>query len=85
MPKSRQAEDAISVCPRVVRNRERLAFLQDQLKQASNENIKRMRRSQIETAEADYERCVQELDGAMERADILAEPVAYGILTIEDM
>ena len=42
-----------------------------------------MRRSQIETAEVDYERRVQELDKAMERADIIAEPVAYGILDVE--
>ena len=64
-------------------HRARLALLQDQLKQAGNENIQRMRRSQIETAEADYERRIQELDKAMERADILAEPVAYGVLNIE--
>ena len=63
-------------------HRARLALLQDQLKQAGNENIQRMRRSQIETAEADYERRIQELDKAMERADILAEPVAYGVLSI---
>ena len=56
-------------------HRARLALLQDQLKQAGNENIQRMRRSQIETVEADYERRIQELDRAMERADILAEPV----------
>ena len=62
-----------------------MTFLQDQLKQAGNENIQRMRRSQIETAEADYERRIQELDKAMERADILAEPVAYGVLTIKEM
>ena len=65
-------------------HRARLALLQDQLKQASNENIQRMRRSQIETAEADYDRRIQKLDKAMERADILAEPVAYGVLTIGD-
>ena len=65
-------------------HRARLALLQDQLKQTGNENIRRMRRSQIETAEADYERRVQELDRAMERADILAEPVAYGVLLIGD-
>lgn len=63
----------------------RLALLQDQLEQAGNENIQRMRRSQIETAEADYERRIQELDRAMERADIITEPVAYGVLTIEEL
>ncbi len=62
----------------------RLALLQDQLNQASNENIQRMRRSQIETAEADYERRIQELDKALERADILTEPVAYGVVSIGD-
>ena len=65
-------------------HRARLALLQDQLKQAGNENIRRMRRSQIETAEADYERRVQELAESLERADIIAEPVAYGVLTVGD-
>ena len=65
-------------------HRARLALLQDQLKQASDEKLQRMRRSQIETAGADYERRIQELDKAMERADILAEPVAYGVLLIGD-
>ena len=41
-----------------------------------------MRQSQIATAEADYARRIQELDIAMERADLIAEPVAYGILEI---
>ena len=40
--------------------------------------------SYIETAEADYERRIQELDRAMGRADIIAEPVAYGVLRIGD-
>ena len=66
-------------------HRARLELLQDQLDRTDNESLQRMRRSQIETAEADYERRVQELDGAMERADIIAEPVAYGVLTIEGM
>ncbi len=44
-----------------------------------------MRRSQIETAEADYERRVQELEKAVEKVDIIADPVAYGVLTIEEM
>ena len=62
----------------------RLELLQDQLKQAGNENIQRMRRSQIETAGTDYERRIQELDRAMERADIITEPVAHGVLTVEE-
>ena len=42
-----------------------------------------MRQSQIGTAEADYARRIQDLDIAMERADVTAEPVAYGVIDIE--
>ena len=41
-----------------------------------------MRQSQIVTAEADYARRIQELDIAMERADVVAEPVAYGVIQV---
>ena len=62
----------------------RIALLEEQLEQATDENIQRMRQSQIAAAEADYKRRTQELDSAMERADVIAEPVAYGILNIGD-
>ena len=65
-------------------HRARIGLLEEQLAQASNENIQKMRRSQIATAQADYERRVQELDSATERADIITEPVAYGVLRIGD-
>ncbi len=58
----------------------RLALLQEQLDQTNDEKLRRMRRSQIDTANADYERRIQGLDRAMERADIITEPVAYGLL-----
>lgn len=64
-------------------HRARIALLEEQLKQASNEKIQKMRQSQIDAAEADYARHSQDLDIAMERADVIAEPVAYGTLTIE--
>ena len=64
-------------------HRARLALLQEQLSQSSDEKLQRMRRSQIDAAQADYERRVQELDRAMERADIIAKPVAYGVLVTE--
>lgn len=66
-------------------HRARMALLQEQLSQASDEKLQRMRRSQIDAAQADYERRVQELDRAMERADIIAEPVAYGVLITEEV
>ncbi len=58
----------------------RIALLEEQLEQAGNENIQRMRRSQIAAAEADFKRRTQELDSAMERADIIFQPVAYGMI-----
>ena len=59
----------------------RIELLQEQLEQAGNENIQRMRRSQIASAEGDYARRIRDLDSAKERADIIFEPVAYGILS----
>ncbi len=62
----------------------RMALLREQLEQANDEKIQRMRQSQIKRADADYNRRIQEIDIALEKADIIAEPVAYGTLTIED-
>ena len=58
----------------------RIGLLNEQLEQANDEKIQRMRQSQIDSAEADYTRRIQELDRAMERADVVHEPVAYGAL-----
>jgi superfamily II DNA or RNA helicase len=63
-------------------HRARIALLEEQLKQADNEKIQRMRQSQIATATADYARRIQDLDIAMERAEITSGPVAYGVLHI---
>ncbi|MEK7814072.1 MAG: helicase-related protein [Candidatus Desantisbacteria bacterium] len=63
-------------------HRARIALLEEQLKQAGNEKIQRMRQSQIATANADYTRHIQDLDIAVERADIITETVAYGIIKI---
>ena len=60
----------------------RIALLEEQLKQATDEKIIRMRQSQIDAAEADYARRIQDLDIAMERADVTAEPVAYGVIHV---
>lgn len=60
----------------------RIELLGEQLKQATNEKIQIMRRAQIAAAEADYARRIQELDIAMERADVVAAPVAYGVIYV---
>lgn len=65
-----------------ISHRARLALLNEQLGQAADEKIQRMRRSQIASAESDYARRIQELDIAVERADITAEPVAFGVLKV---
>jgi len=64
-------------------HRARISLLDEQLKQAGNEKIQKMRQSQIAAAEADYARRIQDLDIAMERADVTAGPVAYGIIRVE--
>ncbi len=61
----------------------RMVLLREQLAQASDEKLQRMRRSQIATAEADYERHIHELETSMEKADIIAEPVAYGVIELQ--
>lgn len=60
----------------------RIALLEEQLNLADNEKIQRMRKSQIAAADADYARRLQELDIAVERAELTVQPVAYGILRI---
>lgn len=63
-------------------HRARIALLEEQLRQASNEKIQKMRQSQISAAEADYARRIQDLEIAMEKAEITTEPVAYGVIQI---
>lgn len=60
----------------------RLGVLRDQLDRATDEKIQRMRRSQIATAEADYQRRLSELDDAIRRADITTQLVGCGIVII---
>ena len=63
-------------------HRARMALLNEQLRQTEDAKIRRMRQSQIAAAEADYARRTKDLDGALETADIVTTPVAYGTLTI---
>ena len=66
-------------------HRARLALLEEQLEKAGDERLQRMRRSQIAAATADYARRTEQLDSAMERVDIIAKPVACGVLRIEEL
>ena len=60
----------------------RISLLKEQLAKNDNDKIKKMKTSQLETAEADYARRIKELDDAVKKADITAEPVAYGIIEV---
>ena len=64
-------------------HRARIELVREQLRQATSENIRRMKQSEINRAEEDYNRRIRELNEAMERAEITAKPVAYGILEVE--
>lgn len=65
-------------------HRARIALLEEQIGQATNEKILRMRRSQISAAEEDFARRIQELDISLEKADIVAGPVAYGLIHVTE-
>jgi len=65
-------------------HRARIALLEEQLSEATNEKIQKMRRSQIAAAESDYARRIQNLDIAMERAEVTAGPVAYGVIQVDE-
>ncbi|MCY4554601.1 MAG: helicase-related protein [Candidatus Poribacteria bacterium] len=59
------------------------AVLEQKLIQATDPNIQRMQRSQLDKTEVDYRRRIQEFDTAIAQADITSEPVAYGVLEVE--
>lgn len=61
----------------------RMAILKEQLAAAGNEKIRRMRQSQMDSAEADFGRHMAELDRADRLVDIHAQPVAYGVMVVE--
>ena len=60
----------------------RIALLGDQLSQSTNEKIKRMRQSQIDSANADYARRIQELEIAMERTDVHTQLIVHGTIQV---
>jgi len=60
----------------------RLASLKEQLAQATNEKIRKMRSGQIRVADADYERRKVKLERAAELAGITFKRVASGVLAV---
>ncbi|WP_420611488.1 DEAD/DEAH box helicase [Candidatus Spongiisocius sp.] len=66
-----------------VSHRAREEVLREQLASAAHENIRRMRESQLERAQEDYEQTVSRLRASAEEADILASVVVHGTMRIQ--
>ncbi len=60
----------------------RIALLNEQLNQATEEKIIRMRQAQITGAQADFNRRIEELERAVTKADVTAQSVAFGIIRV---
>ena len=63
-------------------HQKRIAILEERIAQATDSRIQLMRRSELASADADCRRRIQDFDEAMAKADITAEPVAYGVLEV---
>jgi superfamily II DNA or RNA helicase len=63
-------------------HRARLALLNEQLAKATDERIRRMRLSQIASAESDYGQRRAEMERAITEADITAQTIAVGIVRV---
>ena len=61
----------------------RLALLAEQRDVATDARIRRMRVAQIEAATRDYEARAEVLSSAPQKADIVAEALVFGILSVE--
>jgi hypothetical protein len=64
-------------------HRARLALLNEQFLKATDERIRRMRQSQITSAESDFARRKAEIERSITEADITAQPIAYGVMWVK--
>ena len=62
----------------------RIRVIEDQIDAASNEKIRTMKTAQLRNAESDYENMLKELDNAALASDILARPIVFGVIHIEN-
>lgn len=65
-------------------HRGRLNVLEEQIANATNAKIRRMKEAQLNNVQADYERKRVELESAQSAADIHARPVVFGTLVVEN-
>ncbi|MDE5759111.1 MAG: hypothetical protein K2H85_10945, partial [Allobaculum sp.] len=64
--------------------RNRIRSLEQQIKDAYDENIKRMRQSELDTVREKYSRKISEIKGIANRADVLTTLLVNGVITIEE-
>ena len=64
-------------------HRARMAILDVQLSDARNDRIRIMKSRQKENAQADFDRHIREIEEATQKADIMTQPVGWGMLRVE--
>ena len=62
--------------------RNRIRSLEQQIKDAYDENIKRMRQGELETVREKYSRKITEIKGIADKADVLTSLLVNGVITI---
>jgi ATP-dependent helicase HepA len=62
----------------------RVALLEEQIVQATDARIRRMKESQLDAANRDFERRSQELERVSGQAEIVAEVAVVGVLVVEN-
>ncbi len=65
-----------------ISHKARCSLLEDQINQATNEKIRRMKESELARAKLENERRLAELESAASSADVHATPVVFGILNV---
>jgi hypothetical protein len=61
-----------------------IQIIQERLAQVNEERIRRMYEGQLANAAIDFQRRITELEEAVQRADILAQRVAIGVVIVEN-
>ena len=61
----------------------RIALLEEQRNNATDARIRRMKEGQIDSADRDYERRIKELESVSNKAEIVAEAVIYGVISVD--
>lgn len=66
-----------------VSHQARCRAIEDQIQRANNPRIEKMKRSELASANADYDRRMAELDGQASSGDIHAAPLVFGTIQVE--